>query len=123
MRPRPTVFVPGHLVNHQNGAHGHWSTVARYRQTWRTKVKAAWLASGLRDQVGGPTVAKRIYLTAYTWNVLDHDGLVSALKPTLDGLVDAKVIHSDAPHSGHSVIYSQQIRRGGRGVEITVEEI
>jgi len=100
----------------------HWRVESRYRKTWRTKVHAAWLASGLRDQVGGPTVAKRVWLTAYTWNVLDHDGLVSALKPTLDGLVDAKVIHSDAPSSGHSVIYSQQIRRGGRGVEIVVED-
>jgi hypothetical protein len=123
VRPRVTLFCPGQLVNPLNGAHGHWSQASRYRKTWRAKVKACWLASGRRDDLGAPTVAKRVWLAAYTWNVLDHDGLHAALKPILDGLVDAGVLHSDAPSSGHSVIYSQQIRRGGRGVEITVEAL
>lgn len=127
----PSVFVPGRLVNPLNGAHGHWSVPARYRRTWREKVHVAVWAQGRtvvdRNQVHSKepwrpaSEPKRITLHAHTWGHLDPDGLAAACKPILDGLVDAGLIHSDAPDSGHEIAYSQEINRKKRGVHITWE--
>jgi len=61
-------------------------------------------------------------LTAHTWNHWDdEEGVNAACKPLRDGLVDARVIHSDAADSGHVFSYAQIVDRARRGVEITVE--
>lgn len=117
------MFVPGKLVNPLNGSHGHWRVGARYRKGWREKVKLLWLEMRLeRVGITAPEVPKFIVLTAYVWNLFDsHDGLRAALKPCVDGLVDAGIIHSDADRAGHRFVYAQEIRRKRRGVQIAVE--
>jgi hypothetical protein len=57
---------------------------------------------------------------AHTFNRFDDDGLRNACKPILDGLVDAGVLHSDAPIAGHLVTYDQRIDRKHRGIQITI---
>lgn len=42
---------------------------------------------------------------ARVWNLFNDDGLRAALKPVRDGLMDARVIHSDGPRSGHGFVY------------------
>src|SRR5262245_39126618 len=111
------VFVPGDLANITNRRSGRFGNrwgVAEYKKRWRVNVRVMFLASklGLRD----PATPKVVTLTASTWNTMDEDGLRSALKPVLDGLVDCGLISGDAPSDGHTFHYAQKIDRRKRGV-------
>lgn len=113
-----TIFVPGKLMNLKSNR-AHWSSAIGYKRVWRQKVKLVfrWQAAGIIA-----SQPKLVWLTAHVWNRFDEDdGLRAALSPVLDGLRDAGVIHSDAPDSGHTLIYGQRLDRRQRGVTITVE--
>ena len=107
------VWIPGKLMNLSN-VRLHWTKTAAYKRVWRQKVKLA-----IPPLPPGP---KRVCLKATVWSLFDaHDGLRTALKPVVDGLIDARAIHSDAPDCGHEFLYAQQIDRQRRGVAIRIE--
>ena len=112
-----TVFLPGKLANYANGR-VHWRTEAAYRKRWRTLV--VLVARGQGWPTLPPRAPKHVRLNAQTFNLFDDDGLRNACKPIVDGLVDAGVLHSDGPSSGHLVTYGQRIDRKARGVTITI---
>jgi hypothetical protein len=113
-----TAFIPGSIHNYANGR-VHWRTESAYRKQWRLGV--ALVARGLRWPAEAmPDAPKRVHLLAWTFNAFDDDGLRNACKPVVDGLVDAGVLHSDGPASGHHVTYDQAIHRHERGVWITI---
>ena len=115
-------FVPGKTRNLLNASGLHWRMRQRYHKEWRTKVKAMALVSGAASKPGSPEsrVPKQIRIHAMVWSLYDFDGLCSALKPILDGLVDSGVIDRDGPNSGHQIDYSQEVSRARPGVEIAV---
>lgn len=114
-----TVFIPGKLRNFDNGAHGHWSKKASYRKRWR---EAVMLCIRQEKCTMRPNDPKTITLTAHVWNRFDaHDGLRSALKPCIDGLVDAGVIQGDGPRVAHDFRYAQCINRHTQGVYLEID--
>jgi hypothetical protein len=117
--PTVRIFIPGALRNYANGR-VHWRTEAAYRKRWRLAVGLVARPVGLAALATEP---KHIHLDAQTFNRFDADGLANACKPILDGLVDAGVLHSDGPSSGHLVTYAQAINRKERGVRITITPV
>jgi hypothetical protein len=114
-----TAIIPGQLRNYANGR-VHWRVEADYRKQWRTVVALttrAWAAAAR------PEALKHVHLEAWTYHRFDDDGLRNACKPIVDGLVDAGVLHSDGPDSGHVLSYSQAIKRKDRGIRITIEAL
>ena len=121
--------MPCQLRNHANVG-GHWTKKAGYQKRLREKTQAvAFVAAAEVDRgywplIGTTVVARQpkcIELTAYVWNYFDtHDGLRNALKPVVDGLVRARVIHSDAHACGHLFLYAQILDRKRRGVAISI---
>lgn len=122
-----TLFVPGRLRNPLNGSWGFWHKHARLAKDWRTRTAQAVLVEGILRNRGiiqpfHPTAPKLVTFTAHTWNHWDDDeGINAACKPIRDGLVDARLLHSDAADSGHVFVYKQVMDRARRGVEITIE--
>lgn len=120
-----TLFIPGRLRNPLNGSWGFWAKHARLAKDWRTRTTQAVLVEGLvrkTPRLFHPTEPKHVTFTAHTWNHWDADeGINAACKPLRDGLVDARLIHSDAADSGHVFSYKQVVDRARRGVEIAVE--
>lgn len=120
-----TIFVAGRLRNPLNSSWGHWAKHARASKDWRTRTAQEVLVECVMRrprQTFLPTAPKRITFTAHTWNRWDADeGVNAACKPLRDGLVDARVIHSDAADSGHTFVFRQVVDRTRRGVEITIE--
>jgi hypothetical protein len=115
-----TFWVPCELKNYANHG-GHWTGKAGYQRALRDTTHV--LASAL-DPIGHwpANMPKCITITAHVWNYFDaHDGLRNACKPLVDGLVRARVIHSDAHDCGHQFLFTQVIDRTRRGVQITVE--
>ena len=116
------VFIPRPLKNPLNGSWGNHYKHARIARTWRELTAACvlveWINAGRprRD----PRAPKTITFTAHVGAGWDDDNLPAAIKPIRDALVDAQVIHSDAPDSGHTFRYAQVIDRKHRGVEIAV---
>jgi hypothetical protein len=118
------VWVPTRLVNPTN-EHGHWRLRAHRAKTQRAAIQASVL-----NAMGRPSfthfaftpdhIPKRITLTGHMARRLDPDNFVSACKTIVDGLRDAKVIHSDGPDSGHRFVYAQRVAKP-TGVEIRVE--
>ena len=56
-------------------------------------------------------------------NVRDYvfRGTTRSLCPHCRRVVDAKIIDSDAPDSGHRFVYEQRVDHANRGVQITVQ--
>ena len=127
-----TIFVPGRLTNPMNGPHGHWSTRAKWAREWRQRTGAAILHHVAQHRAGrqlGPYgerlgvvlgEAMHVSFLLHTWNAVDSDALGPMVKPCRDALIDMRLIHSDAPDSGHVFEYAQVVNRKARGVTITI---
>jgi hypothetical protein len=107
----PLIFsIPGRLLNPLNvGAwglykHRRWARTRREQAAEAARV-AMLLKREWRDI--DPAAPKRIAFLAIVPKRFDDDGLRSALKPTRDGLADARLIHHDGPKSGHEFTYDQ----------------
>jgi hypothetical protein len=119
-----SIFVPGPLQNPMNGPHGHWSKHARWARNWRERTAQRLFVAQHYDRLPRPSSAsKHVTFTLQTWNRVDDDALGPMAKPCRDALIDAGIIHSDAPNSGHRFSYAQTIDRTHRGVRITVEAL
>lgn len=120
-----TVFVPGKLRNPLNGSWGGWRKHARLAKDWRehtyAQILVDWINAGRPKFDACPP--KTITFTAHVGARWDDDNLPAAIKPIRDALVDAQVIHSDAPDSGHRFSYCQVVDRKHRGVEIRVDRL
>ncbi len=129
MTPRAplTFFVPCELKNYANHG-GHWTGKAGYQKRlvglafgYGYNALVNWapaMTMNVRELAAMP---KSVSLEAHVWNIFDeHDGLRNACKPLVDGLVRARVIHSDAHDCGHQFLYTQIIDRKQRGVLIQV---
>jgi len=128
------VFVPGKLTNPLNGSlsRAHWSHKHRWSTAWKA---ATWVETAKLWTGPGPTPTwtpeqpKRVTFMAHTARLFDETGLRAALKPAEDALMGWpqahpthwRLIHSDAPDSGHVFVYDQVIDRAQRGVRITIE--
>lgn len=126
-----TVFVPGPLTNPLNGSHGHWSKHRKWAEDWRERTHHhLWLAlrtqlprvNAVRMDAAYAARPKVVRFLAKTGNSVDDDNLRAMLKPCRDALKDARIIHDDAKHSGHTFLYDQVIDRAERGVLITWDE-
>ena len=123
------IFVPGKLRNPLNGSWGGWRKHARLAKDWRTRTAQRIFVFSGATQAGYDELADTLYpqhrpktvtFTAHVGAGWDDDNLPAAIKPIRDALVDAQVIHSDAPDSGHTFVYRQIIDRKHRGVEIAI---
>lgn len=133
---RLAFFVPGGLTNPLNASRWTWQVRSRWAKEWRRKTH---LLAGsaihsrerptppqtrLNEWVGGaPTYPKRVLLLARVWSLFDEGNLWAALKPVLDGLVDAKLLDDDGPRTRHEIKVEQVVDRCHRGVEIVVEVV
>lgn len=115
----------------QNGPHHHWSVKAKARKQYRTEAFYA-----AREQhapaITGPV---RLSVVAYMgrkprderYRPTDTDGLISACKGLLDGLVDASVLAGDTAKLlswGEVRILSEKAEHGGRtGLVVTLESL
>lgn len=87
-------------------AHDHWRNRQQHSKHVRTRV--AWLAKAKMPAVpfdNGP-VHVRFTLLAPDRRRRDPDGLATACKPVLDGLVDAGWMPDDSWHHVDAVTYS-----------------
>lgn len=117
------VFVPGVLRNPLNGSWGNWRKHAKAARTWREKTAMCVFGTVGRRRTSDSHQPKRITFCAQVGAPWDDDNLPAAIKPIRDGLVDARIIHADAPDSGHVFAYTQVVNRKERGVQITIEEV
>ena len=115
------VFIPGKLRNPLNGSWGGWRKHWRSAREWREKTAMLILLEGFRAPSQFARRPKRITFTVQTGAPWDSDAVPAAVKPIRDALVDAGIIHSDAPDSGHEFLYGQRVDRKNRGVDIVVE--
>jgi len=131
--PRFSAFVPGVIHNPSNGSHGHWSQRHHWARVWRDRTLVAILHVRAIGRMGvdgfgpdyNPRRPKHITLLAQVGKRRfdKHDNLRSALKPVVDGLVRARVIHDDGDGCGHVFEYLQIFNKNAeRGVRITVAE-
>jgi hypothetical protein len=119
-----TVFVPGKLRNPLNGSWGGWRKHARLAKEWRARTTGAVYLDDLmhsRRVRPDPTLPATITFTAHVGRRWDDDNIPGAVKPIRDGLVDARVIHSDGLSSGHTFRYAQVVDRERRGVEVQID--
>jgi hypothetical protein len=121
-------FIPGKLRNPLNGSWGGWHKHARLARDWRERTTGAVLVAygyqrGARPVDPTGENPKRVIFIAHVGRLWDTDNLPAAIKPVRDGLVDARLIHSDAPGSGHEFVYQQVVDRAHRGVAVTVEAL
>jgi hypothetical protein len=125
-----TLFVPGKLTNPLNGSlsRAHWSVKRKWALSWQAATWNALNALITSGWAPAPEVPKCVTFHAQTAKTFDDDGLRAALKPVRDALMGFpastprlfRVIHSDAPDSGHEFVYAQRIDRKARGVQITI---
>jgi hypothetical protein len=121
---RLTLWIPARLVNTLN-ARAHWTVTAQRARMQREAVCSEVLRTLGRTYKlrVGPAVPKTVHFHAYVARGFDlGDGLPSACKHLRDGLIDARILDDDGPHSGHVFEYEQTVatRKAARGVRITI---
>lgn len=84
------IDVPG-LPPTTNGSHGHFRAAAATRKKWREAVR---MIAYMRRPPAPLTKAK-LTVTRFSSVQTDYGNRVSAAKPLIDGLIDAKVIVND----------------------------
>ena len=123
-----TAFVPGKLENHDNRK-SHRMVTHRYRVEWHQRVTAAVVtathAAGWATSSDYARAPKDVWLIAQVFNLFDsHDGLRSACKPVVDGLVKCRVLAGDDDATlaryVQTIRYAQTINRQQRGVRVEV---
>ena len=120
--PLLDVFIPGKVVNPTN-QRWHWTGRMRWAKSWRNTTRL--LVGDMRFSRSGwlSTDPKVVRFTLAVARRFDQDALGPCCKPLLDGLVDALLIHSDGPNSGHEFVYEQRVDRKHPGVRIVVEAL
>mgnify|MGYP001561686329 CR=1 FL=1 len=124
-----TVFISGALLNPLNQRGWAWYKQRAWAKTWRRKTRLLLgdavnrLPPLERVPLTDGSRAKRIEFHAQVWSLFDYDNLVAALKPVVDGLVDARLLASDDAIAlpAAAVEYRQEVNRTRRGVEVVVE--
>lgn len=89
--------IPG-LPKMTNTLRKHWAVIQKERAQWKKFVCAAVLIEqkrAARDFKFETLVKARVTITRFSTRPPDFDGLVSAGKAILDGLVEAKVLIDD----------------------------
>lgn len=126
---RLIAWIPGPIHNPLNGSQGttKYGRIFRAKERWRERTclcvkdamnRAKWRYEPLGN---GRTYNGLVTVTAFVWNLFDEDGLAAALKPVVDGLVDAELVYSDGPTSKTKFVRRQVIERKHRGVEVVVQ--
>lgn len=74
----------------------HWAVIQKERAKWKRLVCHAVLNERKDSAINFKTLTKaKVTITRFSARAPDYDGLVSAGKAILDGLVEAKVIVDD----------------------------
>jgi hypothetical protein len=99
---------------------GGWKPRYGALKTWRKRVvKYAFAFRPIK-----PLEKARVTLTRYSSVEPDYDGLVGAMKPILDGLVDAGIIIDDKMSVIGQPIYRwEKCGRGQGKVRVVVESV
>ena len=124
-----TVFISGALLNPLNQRGWAWYKQRAWAKTWRRKTRLLLgdavnrLRASERAALLNGDQRKRLEFHARVWSLFDQDNLVAALKPVLDGVVDAGLLASDDVIAlpAAAVTYEQEVDRAHRGVEVVVE--
>lgn len=87
--------IPG-LPKMTNGLRVHWRAIQKERATWKARVAVAVAFEQKRAARPFETLTRaQVTITRFSSMPPDYDGLVSAGKAILDGLVEAQVIIDD----------------------------
>jgi len=79
-----------------NTSRVHWTKIRKERRLWKDKVENAVRLERERTAIEFKTLSKaKVTIVRFSSVAPDYDGLVSAGKAILDGLVEAKVIIDD----------------------------
>ncbi len=104
----------------RGNARWHWRTENRKKHDYYDLC----LATVKTKRPRRPYNKVRISVAAYTWNIMDRDGLYSRFKWPLDWLVLRGYIADDSPTVLHDWGYvTQKIDRKNQRIEIELEEL
>jgi Holliday junction resolvase RusA-like endonuclease len=103
----------------------HWRVIQKERKLWKERVRLAVL----NNQLNGarqfkPLTRAEVSITRFSSRQPDFDGMVSAGKSLLDGLVEAQVLIDDSQQViGQPKYYWEQSRPGKGKVRVRVEAL
>lgn len=108
-----------------NGLRKHWRVIHRERKLWKGLVADAALnAKDCAARTSWPLSKAKVTITRFSATQPDYDGLVSAGKAILDGLVEAQVLIGDSPSViGYPTYHWQHAPRLKGKISIRVEAI
>ena len=85
-------YVPANMMNVKM----HWAEKAKWKKAWEEEV--LWAVYKNRKKFGKlPLQYAKVKIIFHHIKVFDKDGMYSAAKPIVDGLVKAGVIVDDSP--------------------------
>ena len=102
-----------------NARKGHWSKHAAENANLRRWAKTT--GTDRRVVFGGP-VTIEAHMTVQRGVLPDCDAIAAAVKPVIDGIVDAGVILDDSPEDVRSITYHAPKRSDGRRLVVLVRE-
>ena len=102
-----------------NARTGHWSKHAAENAKLRRWAETAGTDQGV--VFGGPVTIEAL-MTVHRGVLPDCDAIAAAVKPVIDGIVDAGVIHDDSPEHVRSITYHAPKRSDARRLVVLVRE-
>ena len=102
-----------------NARSGHWSNHAAENATLRRWAEVTGTDEGV--VFGGPVTIEAL-MTVHRGVLPDCDAIAAAVKPVIDGIVDAGVILDDSPEHVRSITYLAPQRSDARRLVVLIKE-
>lgn len=98
----------------------HWRKRHKANLLWKYMVRVATLL----DRPTSPLSTAKVTITFRSSVVRDHDNIIAACKPILDGLVESRIIENDAIENiGFPTYAFEKCKRSEAGLIVTVESV
>jgi len=102
-----------------NARTGHWSKHAAENAKLRRWAEKTGTDQGV--VFGGPVTIEAL-MTVHRGVLPDCDAIAAAVKPVIDGIVDAGLILDDSPEHVRSITYHAPRRSDGRRLVVLIKE-
>ena len=119
-----SITIPVPTPSPNEWVRAHWSTYAKIKKTWMSRIHSASIRHCGTGIFGKPIANASLTIERMGCRELDQDNLVGGMKPIIDNLVKLGFLENDTPDViQHMDVFQTLVRtKAEQGTRITISE-